>query len=78
MKTKISALIDGELDAHEMREVCISMHDDKELRRISCTYALIGDALRREPHLATEITGAVLDHLADEPMVPAPQEGVNP
>ena len=77
MKTKISALIDGELDVHEMREVCISMRHEDELRRTSCTYALIGDALRREPHLATEITGAVLDHLADEPVLLAPQGIVN-
>lgn len=73
MKTKISALIDGELNAHEMREVCISMRHDEELRRACSTYVLIGDSLRQEPHLATEITGAVLDHLADEPVILAPQ-----
>lgn len=74
MKTKISALIDGELDVREMREVCISMRHDEELRRTCSAYVLIGDALRRETHLAIEITGAVLDRLADEPVVLAPQE----
>ncbi|MFY9329731.1 MAG: RseA family anti-sigma factor [Georgfuchsia sp.] len=77
MKTKISALIDGELDDHEMHEVCISMRHDEALRRTSCIYALISDTLRGEPHLASEITGAVLDHLADEPVVLAPQRFSN-
>lgn len=73
MKTKLSALIDGELDIRETREVCFSMRQDNELRRACGVYALIGDALRREPHLASELTGAVLDRLADDPVVLAPQ-----
>lgn len=72
MKTDISALIDGELDSHEMRKVCISMRRDAALRRTCGIYVLIGDALRHEPCLTTEITGAVLDHLADEPVILAP------
>lgn len=77
MKTKISALIDGELAAREMHEICDSMHHDDELRCACGAYILIGDALRREPHLATEITGTVLDHLVDEPVVLAPRKFVN-
>lgn len=73
MKTKISALIDGELDPREIREVCIALRHDKELRSTCGAYVLIGDALRREPFLATELSGAVLDHLADEPVVLAPR-----
>lgn len=73
MKTKISAMIDGELGAHELREACASLRHDEDLRRACTTYILIGDALRHEPCLATELTGAVADHLADEPVVLAPR-----
>ena len=73
MRTKISALIDGELDERELREVCIALRHDEELRRACGAYVLIGDTLRREPHLASEFAGAVLDHLADEPVVLAPR-----
>ncbi len=77
MKTKISALIDGELAACEVREICNSIRHDDELRCACGAYVLIGDALRREPHLATEITGTVLEHLVDEPVVFAPQKFAN-
>ena len=73
MKTKISALIDGELETREMRETFASLRHDGELRRACSDYLLIGDALRREPHLAIDIIGAVFDHLADEPVVLAPR-----
>lgn len=73
MKTKISAMIDGELDAHELRDVCASLRHDEDLRRACTTYIVIGDALRREPFLATELAGAVADRLADEPVVLAPR-----
>lgn len=73
MKTKLSALIDGELDTSEMRDVCVSLRRDEDLRRTGTTYILIGDALRGEPHLATEMSETVLDHLADEPVVLAPR-----
>lgn len=78
MKKNISALVDGELDARELRELCISMRHDEALRRACSTYVLIGDALRGEPHLATEISGAVLDRLADEPVVLAPHRVAGP
>lgn len=77
MKTKISALIDGELSAREIREVSVSMRHSEELRRTCNAYVLIGDALRGEPHLATEMADAVLDHLADEPVILAPRKLVN-
>ena len=73
MKTKISALLDGELDAGEVREVCVAMRQDSELRAACKAYALIGDALRLEPYLSTDITGTVLGRLADEPVVLAPR-----
>jgi sigma-E factor negative regulatory protein RseA len=76
MKTKISALVDGELDAHEIRDVFIAMRQDAvlraELHRVSDRYALIGDALRGESCLATNIAGAVRDQLGDEPVIFAP------
>lgn len=72
MKTKISALIDGELDVHEMREVCLAMRKDSDLRDMCNTYALIGDSLRGEPYLATDVSHAVLGRLANEPVILAP------
>lgn len=77
MKTKISALIDGELATHEVREICNSMRQDDELRCACGAYVLIGDALRREPHLATNIADTVLDRLVGEPVVMAPQKMAN-
>ena len=78
MNMKISALLDGELEPHEVRELCIAMRHDAALRSTATVYVLIGDALRKEPHLTTDIAGAVLDHLADEPVVLAPQNWSNP
>lgn len=77
MKTKISALIDGELASCEVRDLCNSMRHDDELRCACGAYVLIGDALRREPHLATNIADTVLARLVVEPVVLAQNKMVN-
>ncbi len=75
MKSKISALLDGELDSDEVREVCISMRKEDGLRHAWGAYLLIGDALRGEPYLSTEMTRDVVSGLADGPVVLAPRKG---
>ena len=73
MNTKISALMDGEINGSDLRDVCAALRQDDDLRRRASVYALIGDALRREPYLTTNISAAVLRRLSDEPVVLAPQ-----
>lgn len=73
MKTKISALIDGEIRGSELRDVCAALRHDDDLRCRLSLYTLIGDALRGERYLATDISAGVLNRLADEPVVLAPQ-----
>ena len=73
MKAKISALLDGELAVAEVREVGVALRHDEDLRHSFGAYALIGDALRNEPYLSMEVSGAVLRQLADEPVVMAPR-----
>jgi len=72
LKEKISALLDDELDAAEVRQLCKSIRVAAELRKAHSTYLLIGDALRGESHLAMDMTPAVLSKLADGPVVFAP------
>ncbi len=74
MKAKISALVDGELEAIEMREACAALRHEQTLRQSFGTYVLIGDALRQEPYLNMEMGGSVLETLAAEPVVLAPQK----
>lgn len=73
MSTKISALLDGELDADEARTACVSIYGDEALRRAWCDYHLIGDALRSEPCLDIDMTRGVMTRLAAEPVVLAPK-----
>jgi sigma-E factor negative regulatory protein RseA len=72
MKEKISALLDDELDAAEIRQLCKSIRGETELRKACSTYLLIGDALRGESYLAMDMTPAVIGQLADGPFVFAP------
>ena len=72
MKEKISALLDDELDAAEVRQLCNSIKGEVELRKACSAYLLIGDALRGESHLEMDIGAAVLKQLADGPVVFAP------
>ncbi|MCX7893949.1 MAG: sigma-E factor negative regulatory protein [Burkholderiales bacterium] len=72
MKEKLSAMLDGELDADAVDRLCNELRDDPALRDAWETYALIGDALR-----GTAATGWARDpfaaRLAAEPTVLAPR-----
>ena len=73
MNSKISALMDGEIHGSALRDVCADLRHDDGLRRRFNLYALIGDALRGERYLATDISAVVESRLADEAVVLAPQ-----
>ena len=71
----ISALMDGELDAHQADQALARLKQSRELRQTWGTFHLIGDALRGERLLHTEVAGPLSERLAAEPTVLAPQRG---
>ncbi|MFZ2628695.1 MAG: sigma-E factor negative regulatory protein [Rugosibacter sp.] len=72
MKIQISALMDGELDAHEAADALRALSRDAMQQKDWHLYHLIGDALRQEPFLAMDIAARVAPLLALEPTVLAP------
>ncbi len=72
MKARLSALMDGELEAHEIPPVLDALSRDESLRKDWCDYQLIRDAVRRENHLQVDLTGGVMAALQNEPTVLAP------
>lgn len=73
MKTRISALMDGELEGHEITATLRALHDDPDLRREWCDGHLIGAALRGEEGLAIDVAARVMAALHAEPTVLAPR-----
>ena len=70
---KISALMDGELDGHEARQTFAELKQRTELRQRWDTFHVIGDAMRGERLLVTDLAGALAKRLSDEPTVLAPR-----
>jgi sigma-E factor negative regulatory protein RseA len=70
---KISALMDGEIDERHIQHELTRLRQDGELRQTWNTFHLIGDALRGERMLLTDVAGSLSRRLADEPTVLAPQ-----
>lgn len=73
MKTRISALVDGELESHEIDEVLGAVRHNQEMRSQWCDCHLIGAALRRERGLGIDVTARVMSALETEPTVLAPK-----
>jgi len=69
---KISALIDGELDAHQSEQQFARLKNDVEARACWDTFHLIGDALRGERIVSGNLSGRLRERLAQEPTVLAP------
>jgi len=69
---KISALIDGELDAHQYEQQFARLKNDVEARACWDTFHLIGDALRGERIVSRNLSGRLSERLAQEPTVLAP------
>lgn len=72
--SEISALFDGELEPHEIHPVIRATVENDALRAEWQTYALIGDQLRREPAIGSDLTAGIMARLADEPVVLAPRK----
>ena len=69
MKTRISALMDGELDDRSAREAIVSAARDGEAAEAWKTYHLISDAMRGTRPLSGEFSARVAERLAAEPTV---------
>jgi sigma-E factor negative regulatory protein RseA len=72
MKTRISALMDGELESHEIAETLRELRRNGDLRSEWCDCQLIGAALRGERELGIDVTARVMSALEQEPTVMAP------
>jgi sigma-E factor negative regulatory protein RseA len=72
MKAKISAMMDGELEAHELGEPLSAIASDRDARESWRTYHLISDALRGDAILAADCARRVSQRLAQEPALVAP------
>jgi sigma-E factor negative regulatory protein RseA len=70
---KISALMDGELEAQQAREQWARLKQDRELLQHWETFHLIGDALRGERMLSPRFGKQLLARLDSEPTVLAPR-----
>lgn len=71
MKSKISALMDGELNSEDVAGTITQLKKTDELRDEWATYHLIGDALRQST-ASIDIVQRVSTRLAAEPTVLAP------
>ncbi len=72
MKTRISALMDGELEGHEIAATLKELHRSEDLRSEWCDCQLIGAALRDESELDIDVAARVMAALETEPTVIAP------
>lgn len=72
MKTRVSALMDGELEQQDAQSTLQSLKSTEALRREWQDFHVIGDALRGESQLPMDITARVMEALQDEPTVLAP------
>ncbi|HEY6897696.1 MAG TPA: RseA family anti-sigma factor [Rhodocyclaceae bacterium] len=72
MKTKLSALLDGELDREEAELVFKALHRDDELLNECRAFQWVGSALRGEDHLEADLTARVMASLEEEATVLAP------
>jgi sigma-E factor negative regulatory protein RseA len=70
---ELSALLDGELDPHELRPALNAVVGDADLCTVWDSYVLIGDQLRNEPIATPDLTANVMAKLREEPVVLAPR-----
>ncbi|MBA3757170.1 MAG: sigma-E factor negative regulatory protein, partial [Nitrosomonas sp.] len=69
MKSKVSALMDGELDKQDALNVIEAVRRKDELQEEWECYHLIGDALRQSSRLSMNISFSVSQKLKTEPTV---------
>src|SRR6185436_19280879 len=73
MKSKISALMDGELERHESDSALDALRGEGEALETWRRYHLIGDSMRDTRQLSAGFAARVTAKLADEPTVLAPR-----
>ena len=72
MKSKVSALMDGELDQQDVTNVIEAIRKDDNLQNEWRSYHLIGDTLRKSSRLSMNISSRVSQKLITEPTVLSP------
>ncbi|HEY5637016.1 MAG TPA: sigma-E factor negative regulatory protein [Burkholderiales bacterium] len=72
MKTRVSAFVDGELEAHEVDAVLAGLREEGEARECWRRYQLISDAMRDLRVLSPGFAARVVERLDAEPTVLAP------
>lgn len=70
---RVSALMDGELDEHQARQLIASIRQQGDLRECWDTFHLIGDALRGDYGLSADFSERLARRLAQEPTTLAPR-----
>lgn len=77
MKSRISALMDGELERREADGALETLRGEGEARETWRTYHLIGDSMRAERPLAAGFAARVAARVAGEPTVLAPKWSIS-
>lgn len=72
MKTRISAMMDGELEQDGMEQLLREMRGSDDLRRQWGEFQVARDALRGGSHLDMNVTARVMEALEAEPTVLLP------
>lgn len=72
MKTRISALVDGELETDEAKDTVATLSRDRDQKSIWCLYHVMGDAIRHEHDLAIDVSSRVMAALSLEPTILSP------
>lgn len=72
LNTRMSALMDGEVNEAETHEVLAAIKDDATMRVEWASFHLIGAAMRQEHGLDVDIAASVMRALEAEPTVLAP------
>lgn len=70
---RVSALMDGELDEHQARQLIAGIRQQEEMREHWDMFHLIGDALRGDCGLPTNFSERLARRLAQEPTILAPR-----
>src|SRR5512146_782275 len=78
MEDKISALMDGELDADDAASMIARFRKTDELREQWAVYHLISDVLAQPEVIPVDVTHRVNARLAMEPTVLAPRRSARP
>ena len=77
MTKELSALLDGELEPHEVQRLWSDFKANEHLHTLWAEYHLIGTAIRDEGPVAVDVTSKVMHALAEEPVVLAPRPALH-